>query len=232
MADAGCKIHPDWFEKITAPLIDKKVDIVAGFYQMTGETVFQKCLACYLGILPQKLDPNDFMPSNRSIAFRKKLWEKIGGFNEKLERAGEDTLFNYQAQKLGAKFFTAEKALVDWEIPSTWKEAIKKFYGYAKGDGQAGIWWHPSMKLKTHNLKLISIYFRYLIGLILLALGFLNPIFRLVLVVLFLAYLFWAVLKSYNNVKYWRAMVILPIMQIVSDLAVMIGFAEGSLKQV
>jgi len=80
MTDAGCTPHRDWFEKITKPFEEKSVDIVAGFYQMTGETVFQKCLACYLGILPEKLNPKNFMPSARSIAFRKEIWEKISGF--------------------------------------------------------------------------------------------------------------------------------------------------------
>jgi len=241
MTDAGCRIHKDWFEKITAPF-KKKVDIVAGFYHMTGDSVLQKCLACYLGVLPERLDPKNFMPSARSIAFRKKLWEKVGGFNEKLDWGGEDTLFNYQAKQLGARFLTVKEALVDWEMPKTWKKALNKFYGYAKGDGQIGIWWHPAMKLKTHNLKLITIYLRYLLGLILVVLGFLYPIFWVVLVTLFLVYLFWAVLKSYNYIKARQARLdlrsarqaifILPVMQIVSDLAVMAGFLVGSLKRV
>ena len=218
MTDAGCWVHPDWFEKIMAPFEDKKVDIVAGFYRMTGETVFQKCLACYLGVLPEKLNPSNFMPSARSIAFKKEIWQRIGGFNEKLERAGEDTLFNYQAEQLGAKFLTVKEALVDWEMPQTWKEAIKKFYFYAKGDGQINI--------KIHNLKIISIYLRYLLGLGILALGGLRVLGGLIVV-----YLLWAIWKNYRYVKSQQSLLILPVMQIVSDFCVMAGFSRGCLNK-
>lgn len=232
MSDAGCVIHPEWLEKITKPFADEKIGLVAGFYRMTGKSVFQKCLACYLGILPEKLDPENFMPSARSMAFRKKVWERIGGFNEELDRGGEDTLFNYQAKKLGVKFFTAKDALVSWEVPSSWGEAIRKFHGYAKGDGQAGIWWHPSQRISTHNLKISAIYARYLLGLVFLILGLFFPPFWVALAVLIALYLFWSIVKNYNNVKVWQATFILPAIQIVSDLAVMAGFLAGTLSRV
>ena len=222
MTDAGCVLHKDWFEKITEPFKDKEIDVVAGFYQMTGESVFQKCLPCYLGILPERLDPRNFMPSARSIAFRKKIWEEIGGFNEKLERAGEDTLFNYQAKQLGARFLTVSNALVDWEMPKTWQEAIKKFYIYAKGDGQAG----------THSLKISAIYFRYILGLVTFFFGFYLPIFWIILTVGFIAYLLWAVGKNYNLIQARQAFFILPALQVVSDIAVMAGFLIGRFKRV
>jgi glycosyltransferase involved in cell wall biosynthesis len=231
MTDAGCEVHSDWFEKITKPFEKKDVDIVAGFYRMTGDSIFQKCLACYLGVLPERLDPENFMPSARSIAFKKEIWDKVGGFDEKLKRCGEDTLFNYQAKQLGAKFLTVKEALVDWEMPKTLKKAWQKFYNYAKGDGQISIWWDQNKKLKTHNLKVLIIYARYLFGLILFFLGFLNSFFWLVLIFLFLLYLFWAALKSYNYVNGWQKIFFLPMIQIISDLAVMAGFAMGSLKR-
>ena len=230
MTDAGCIPHKDWFEKITQPFANLEVDVVAGFYKMTGDSVFQKCLACYLGILPEKLNPKTFLPSARSIAFKKEIWQKVGGFSEKLERAGEDTLFNYQAKRLGAKFVTVPGALVDWEMAKDLGEAIRKFYVYAKGDGQAGIWWHPTKRLSTHNLKISSIYGRYIVWVLLLILGFYSRIFWTLLLILILGYLFWAILKNYKFVKKWQAIFYLPAIQIISDFAVMVGFARGVLK--
>jgi len=230
--DAGCVLHRDWFEKITAPFGKGDVDIVAGFYHMTGETVFQKCLACYLGILPEKLNPKNFMPSARSMAFRREIWEKVGGFNEKLERAGEDTLFNYQARRLGAKFLTVKDAVVDWELPKAWREAMKKFYAYAKGDGQIGIWWHPSQRLSTHNLKISAIYARYVLGAILFIGGFYLNLLWFFLLMGFSLYLFWAISKNYNYVKRMSAIFLLPVIQIVSDVCVIWGFARGISQRV
>lgn len=226
MTDAGCVAHQDWLEKITQPFKDPSVGVVAGFYRMTGKTPFQKANAPYHGVLPERFDAKKFLPSARSIAFQKEIWEKVGGFNENLERAGEDTLFNYQAKKLGAKLATAFDALVDWEMPKSLSEAIKKFYFYAKGDAQAGIWWHPTQRLATHNLKISAIYARYLLGLGLLIAGFFNQIFWWILLFGFIIYLFWALLKNAKHVSK-KALPWLPVLQIASDLAVITGFASG-----
>ncbi len=231
MTDAGCIPHQDWFEKVTEPFNNPKTDVAAGFYRMTGETVFQKCLACYLGILPERFDPQNFLPSARSLAFKKEIWQKVGGFSEKLERAGEDTLFNYQAKHLGARFVTVPDALVDWELPITFGEAVRKFYIYAKGDGQAGIWWHPQKRLSTHNLKISSIYVRYLAGVILFIIGFYWSGFWWFLLATVLGYLAWAANKNYRFVKETTAIFYLPVIQIVSDFCVMVGFLIGTIKR-
>ena len=94
--DGGCVARIDWLQKITAPFEEEEVKVVAGFYEMVGETPFQKGLKPYLGTLPRRYDPRVFMPSGRSLAFRKEAWEKVGGYSESLDRAGEDTLFNYE----------------------------------------------------------------------------------------------------------------------------------------
>ena len=223
MTDAGCEVHPDWFEKIIKPFNKKEVDIAAGFYRMTGDSIFQKCLACYLGILPEKLDPKNFLPSARSIAFKKEIWVKVGGFNEKLERCGEDTLFNYQAQQKGAKFLTVKEALVDWEMPKTLKQAFQKFYNYAQGDGQINI--------KPHNLKIMAIYCRYLLGILLFLFGLFMPPLWSILALLITFYYFWAILKNFRYLKALPALILLPTLQLISDLGVMAGFARGSLRR-
>ncbi len=227
MTDAGCVAHKTWLKKIVEPFKDQSVGIVAGFYRMTGESHFQQALVPYLGIPPEKLDLHGFLPSARSIAFRKEVWQKVGGFNEKLERTGEDTLFNYQAKKLGVKLVTVPEALVDWEMPETIWGAVKKFYFYAKGDAQAGIWWHPNQRFFTHNLKILAIYGRYCLGLAFLVAGFSQPIFWWLLVFSLVGYLFWAVLKNFRYLRIKRAFFWLPFFQIISDLAVMAGYAAG-----
>jgi len=224
MTDAGCVAHSDWVEKITRPFtlarsgLATPLDVAAGFYRMTGKTVFQRCLACYLGVLPAKLDLKNFLPSTRSIAFKKEIWEKVEGFNESLSRAGEDTLFNYQAKRVGAKFVTVPDALVDWEIPKSWRETIKKFYHYAEGDAQALYW--PLLK------KIGLVFLRYWLAILLVLLG------KLALVgILGIGYFLWAVGKNYCYVRRRKAILVLPVLQIVSDLAVMAGFIAGLFKK-
>lgn len=232
MADSDCVLHKDWLEKITVPFQDDSIDIVAGFYEKAADSVLQKSFLPYYGVSPKNIDLKNFMPATCSIAFRREIWEKVGGFDEKLERAGEDTLFNYRAKQLGAKFVTAPEAIVDWEVPKTWKEAAKKFYYYAKGDAQTGIWWHPSKRFSTHNLKIIAIYARYLVSLVFFILGFRFPFLWALLGILFLSYLVWAIWKNYNQVRVWQAIFLLPAIQIVSDFCVMAGFASGIFKRI
>ena len=231
MSDAGCVLHKDWLQKITEPFFKENVDIVAGFYQMRGSQPFQKALAVYLGIPPQRFDSKLFLPSARSIAFKKSLWEKIGGFDEALDRAGEDTLFNYRAIKLNARFERVKDALVDWEVPKNLWGAALKFYYYAKGDVQAGIWWHPLQKTSTHNLKIIGVFIRYTVGLVLFFFSFQNEVIRNFLPGIVLIYLIWPIWKMRDLVTDFKARLLLPIVQIVSDIAVLFGTGLGILRK-
>lgn len=227
--DAGCVADEYWLENLTDPFRDPKVQMVAGFYEMTGKSVFQKAASLFLGTPPQRFDPRCFMPSSRSVAFRKKVWEKVGGYNEKLDRAGEDTLFNYEVIKHNVNMFRQPNAIVYWEVPKTLKELSKKFFYYAKGDAQAGIWWHPAQKLATHNLKISLIFARYLVGMILLSASVYAPILRLILILGFITYLFWSMYKLEDVIDDMRVKFWVPVLQITSDLCVMLGFIAGTI---
>ncbi len=222
ITDAGCILHKNWLAKITKPFKNKSTDVVAGFYNMTGKSDFQKALKPFIGIMPQNFDKNTFLPSARSIAFRKKVWKKIGGFDEKFDRAGEDTEFNLKLLKNKFKIIRVKHAIVDWEVPNNIVSSLKKFFYYSRGDVQGG-------KLMTsHNIKVLNIFFRYFIFLSLLFLYFLNPIFSLIFIFVFLLYLFSSIVKMLKFVKGWKALCFVPIIQVSSDFAVMAGFLSGT----
>lgn len=229
--DAGCVAKKDWLAKITKPLEDKNVGVVAGFYKMVAHSAFQKAAASYFGTPPERFDPRMFLPSARSVAFRKSVWKDIGGYNEKLERAGEDTLFNYEVIKAKIQIIREKNAIVYWEVPKTFLEAIKKFYDYAKGDAQAGIWWHPAQGLSTHNIKISTIFARYLIGLILFTASLQLPILFFVLVVGYIFYIAWSCQKFNDVVTDPKTQLYIPLLQIASDFAIMAGFSIGILKK-
>ncbi|MBN1263772.1 MAG: glycosyltransferase [Candidatus Pacebacteria bacterium] len=225
--DAGCIPHEDWFEKIIGPFSRMTVDVVSGFYNMIGSSSFQKCLLPYLGTHPKALIYKNFFPSTRSIAFKKKIWKKVGGFWERLDKAGEDTYFNYSIKKEGAISYFENRAMVDWVLPTDLWTAIKKFYFYAKGDAQTKIWWDSQKKLGTHNLKILTVFLRYLLGVIAICLAITNSKLVLLPFFLFSLYLIWIVSKNYYLVKIWQGIIWLPIIQICSDFAVMAGFVKG-----
>ena len=177
--------------------------------------------------MPDKYDENRFLPSARSMAFMKKVWEDVGGFNEKLERAGEDTLFCFEALDHGYKIFRNKEAIVYWETPKTFKESIKKYYVYAKGDAQAGVWLKPSRRAATHNLKISSVFGRYCLGFSLLIISLKFSSLLSILFILIIIYIFWSILSKRNNAENWHCILLMPIIQIASDLAVIGGYISG-----
>ena len=209
--------------------VDAGVGLVAGFYEMPARTPMQKAISIYLGVHPKRYDPETFIPSCRSAAFKKQLWERVGGFDEKLNKAGEDTQFFYNVVKTGARIVRVKEARVVWkELENiTFKEAMGKFFNYAKGDVQAGIWWHPTQKLSSHNIKIVFIFTRYLASIILLVFSLFNPALLVLLVILATLYILWPVYKWKDVIADWRSRLWLSVIQIFSDFAVMSGFLKG-----
>jgi cellulose synthase/poly-beta-1,6-N-acetylglucosamine synthase-like glycosyltransferase len=221
ITDAGCVPDRNWLISLvksfgpTSPKATKGADVVSGGYRMIAENSFQQAESIFLGVKSSDMD-DGFMPSARSMAFTKSIWKKAGGFPEKLGNTAEDTLFNVELLKAGAKFVTAPKAIVDWEMPNTLSEFYKKIFNYAKGDAESKIWWHPVKKWRTHNLKIMTVFVRYAIGLWLLAIGRTDY-----LTIYLIIYSSFAFIKA----RFWGI-----ALQFVSDFAVMAGFLRGILK--
>ena len=225
--DAGCSADKHWLERIIKPFEVKDTGLSAGFYEMTGKTVVQQAVAPFMGITPQNFDPRSFLPSGRSVAFRKNIWKEVGGYSENLQWAGEDTLFNYNILKRGIKIARVPEAFVYWEVPKNWIEIFIKFYKYAQGDAESKIWWHPGKNLATHNIKIALIFIRYLVGIMFFLLGLYEPFFWYLLIFGFAFYTSRSVWKMRNEVNNSTALILVPVVQITSDLAVMAGFITG-----
>lgn len=222
-SDSGCVLDKNWIAEITEPFKEKDTDVVAGYYEGVSNNVFQKCVIPYALVMPNQIDPANFLPATRSMAFRKTVWKKIGGFDEKLSH-NEDYDFARKIKKQSFKIAFARNAVVYWSPPNNIKKAFIMFFRFAYGDAEAEI----------YRPKAILIILRYLIGLILIkAALLLNSTFLFIFVyVLIINYLLWAILKNYWYVKKLEALVILPILQFTSDLAVIFGTALGSLKRI
>ena len=229
LTDAGCVARKDWLELITEPFKHKYVGLVAGFYDMKASTPMNEALSVFYGVPPERFDPTSFIPSTRSVAFKKDIWEMVGGFDESLDKAGEDTKFFYQCVKSSVKIVRVKQARVEWEecANMSFKEAINKFKQYAKGDAQAKIWWDPEKRFASHNIKISMIFIRYILGLTVLGLSFIYPLLVYVLITEFVIYLFWSIWKWKDVITNFKARLWLPIIQITSDLAVMYGFISG-----
>lgn len=221
-SDAGCILDKNWLKNITEPFNDSKIDVVSGYYKPITNNVFERCLAAYTCVMPDRINPDTFLPSSRSIAFKKSVWQKIGGYPEYLDTC-EDLVFAKKLKNTGCKSKARVDAIVYWPQRKNLKEAAMQLYRYAQGDGRAR-YIRPQTPL---------LFLRYLVGISLLIALFVSRspfILYLISVILFL-YLLWSVGKNFKYIKHGQAIFILPILQFTADFAVMAGFLKGLFKK-
>ncbi|MHA1251233.1 MAG: glycosyltransferase [Candidatus Helarchaeota archaeon] len=210
VTDAGSRLDKNWLELITLPLKNNKADFVGGFYLPVTHSRFQQILAV---LTTAPYPKKSFLPSSRSVAFRKEYWEKVGGYPEDIPW-GEDTAFNKRMLKSGARYIIADRAIVYWEVRKNLKQTIKQYFRYALGDGLA-----KNFSV-SHSLNLIIYFF----------------IFSLILLQKYLLALFFFI--SYNMIricskkKYLKFKDILPafLISTIIHFVRFLGFVYGLIK--
>lgn len=223
--DAGVRLDPHWFERITAPYFGENApDVVSGFFLPDTRGAFETALAATT--LPELRDirPETFLPSSRSVSFRRAAWEKIKGYPEWLDYC-EDLIFDLDLKRAGYRFQFQPDALVYFRPRPTLGKFFRQYYLYARGDGKANLFGKRHLARYATYLGAIPISFLLL------------PFFPLLSVVMWLvgAYsLFgtpyrrllraWTRLSSSEKIA---ALVQVPIIRITGDAAKMLGYPVG-----
>lgn len=221
VSDVGCILDKNWFAKIVEPFKDRFVSVVSGFYHPKASSIFERSLSAYTCVMPGKLDKDNFLPASRSVAFKKSAWQKVGGYPENLDTC-EDLVFAKKLKKADFKFVFREDAKVLWPQRKNIIEAFGQFFAYAVGDGEAR-YFRPQTPL---------LFVRYIVGLSLIVLYFDTRSYYLLLTIYYLLffYIAWSIWKNFRYVKKWQALFILPILQIISDIAVISGTSIGLIR--
>ena len=138
VSDADCVLEPEWLERLLA-LIDAGADVAMGFYRPISGSLFEACSAAVH--LPEAREVNDatFMPSSRSVMFRRQAYEAAGGYPEWLA-IGEDMYLNHRWRDLGMDMRLDAGAVAWWRVRPTIQQTWKQYFGYARGDALAGMW--------------------------------------------------------------------------------------------
>ena len=89
--------------------------------------------------MPDKVNPDNFLPATRSIAFTKSIWKKVGGFDEKYSH-NEDYVFANKLKESNAKIVFAKDAVVHWLPRNSFKQAFVMFFRFALGDAESNLW--------------------------------------------------------------------------------------------
>jgi len=136
-ADAGCTYHPDWLANLTAPIFegDAQYSVGGSYIDRSRSTVWDVASAPFFGV---KLNPEAATKSctARSLAFRKDLWRRVGGFPEHVF-LGEDTVFDAKVRQLVTPAF-AERAKAAYQPRHSFGSALRQMVSYSVTDGVLG----------------------------------------------------------------------------------------------
>jgi glycosyltransferase involved in cell wall biosynthesis len=145
VSDADCVLAPDWLERIVRPLKDG-AEVSMGLYRPLTSSFFEACAAAVSIKDPEEVDAATYMPSARSVAFRREAFEAAGGYPEWLD-IGEDMFLNHRWRDGGARMELAPGAVV-FRRPRPGPAAYwRQFSAYAEHDAVAG------MHLERHLLR-------------------------------------------------------------------------------
>jgi glycosyltransferase involved in cell wall biosynthesis len=234
ITDAGVKLAPTWLERLVAPFEASTRDnghrpgpaAVAGFFRPDPHTLFEVAMGAT--VLPELRDvaPQHFLPSSRSCAVRKDAAQAVGGYPEWLDFC-EDLIFDLRLRERFGPFVFAPDALVHFRPRGSLRAFFKQYYQYARGDGKADLW----------RVRHLVRYLTYLVavpgisllgrrrgqawwGLYLLSIPgmFLTPWRRLL-----------ALLRGsdYGPIERLRALLWVPVIRVVGDVAKMVGYPVG-----
>ncbi len=214
--DAGVRLDADWMARLLAAL-DDGVDVVSGFFVADGDTTFERAMGATVLPALEDVHPRTFLPSSRSVAFRKTAWQRAGGYPEDLDYC-EDLVFDLALKRQGSRFAFAPTAVAHYRPRTSLRSFFRQYYRYARGDGKADLW------RKRHAVR----YATYVATLALLRLGGWS---WLVLLAGGLVYTRRPVqrlhVESMPPAQAARALALVPVIRLVGDVAKMLGYPVG-----
>ncbi len=138
VSDADCVLESDWLELLLVPL-EAGADVAMGAYRPIAETFFHRCMAAVNLADPRDWDEATFMPSGRSVAFRREAIQAAGGYPEWLA-IGEDMYVNHRWRELGLDMRLAPGAVAWWRLRPDLRSTWTQYHRYARGDGVSGMY--------------------------------------------------------------------------------------------
>lgn len=224
--DAGVRFGADWLKYLVEPFeVDHDApDVVCGFFTPDPQSVFEVAMGATVLPTVEEIDPQRFLPSSRSVAFRRLAWQELGGYPEWMDFS-EDLLFDMALKNRGYRFAFAPEAVVRFRPRISLSAFWRQYRNYAMGDGEGLLW------TKRHIIR----YGTYLVAApLLIVLGLFGSLWWWTLIILGMA--------VYLRRPYWRlrrmvaglplrdkiaAYLWVPVIRIWGDLAKMVGYPIG-----
>ncbi len=138
VTDADCVLDPGWLAALVAP-IEEGADVSMGFTRPIADGLLEEIFASVNLPDADEVDPGRFMPSSRSVAFRREALELVGGYPEWLP-IGEDMWVDHRWRERGLDLRFAPEALVGWRSGGPSRRNWARYFRYARGDARAGMY--------------------------------------------------------------------------------------------
>jgi glycosyltransferase involved in cell wall biosynthesis len=211
-------------ESVVRPQYPKGTMSSAGFFVPDPQTPFERAMGATVLPAMEEIDPRDFLPSSRSVAFTKQAWVAAGGYPAWLDYC-EDLIFDFRLREVAGPFAWAPEAMAHFRPRGSLRSFFRQYYRYARGDGKADLW------RKRHAVR----YATYLVVLpALLAMSaVLSPLWLLVLLAGMVAYCS----TPYRRLRVYlpplslagrlQAVLLVPVIRATGDIAKMLGYPVG-----
>lgn len=225
--DAHTLYEKNYLEKILETFEKTNADIVGGPMRKVGESDFQLAVAyattSLFGIGDSKIHKIDYNGESDHVylgAWRRRLFEEIGYFDEKLVR-NQDDEFHYRAKSFGKKIYLSSE-IVSYYYPR------KTFWGLFKQYFQYGLYKPLVLKKNKSEIKLrhlIPAFFTtYLILLPILII--LSEFFILPLLLYFLINLIFTLRNRGSFKQKILIFIIYPIIHFAYGLGSILGIGK------
>src|SRR5579859_370807 len=219
VTDAGVRLEPDWLEQLLRAL-EADIEVVSGFFKADPCTTFERALGAT--VLPDLVDIDgpSFLPSSRSVLFRRSAWAAVGGYPEWLDYC-EDVVFDLDLWRAGQRFGFAPRAVAWFRPRGSLSEFFRQYYLYARGDGKANLFGARHLiRYATYAAAAASLAWHrhWTLGLLLLGAAAYTrrPYARLA-----------PQLGQVPRAELAYALALVPVVRVVGDVAKMLGYPVG-----
>lgn len=223
VTDAGCIYDRDWFRKLSDTFAAGAEAAATGFGPWLEAGDSQRWFLLAAATTPRAEEfAKDWLPSSRTFAFKKSVWQAVGGYPEWIPIC-EDIIYDLKIKKQGFQFEYVREPLVFWRPRPSYAAYAKQLFRYTKSDGHGKLWF---------NRQLIR-YAVYFLSLALLFLSFARPWLLLLLLFGVVVYVrkFWLRYWSFSVKKPWTfritGLLLMPFVVAFGDAAKMCGWPLG-----
>lgn len=144
LIDAGITPEKNWIQKLSETYYSNQCQVVYGMVKPIADSFVTRSLGA---IIVGKSGKEGYLfPSVASMLMKKSSWNKVGKFKEdkKGRYVVEDLDFIKKIENQGLNCIYSNEAIVNWSIPSKYRDIFLRFSTYSEGTLRASMYkiWH------------------------------------------------------------------------------------------